>query len=122
MVPERGDPASGLHGRFDQRCAIAEIRGGRVDVRDDVRDAPERGWPLGRGLRRTDDLDDHLAEPEEDLTDRASAEFAVPLAARFGADTGQRLDRSTQVRRQQDDVVDRGDAVRVLRRSRGDRV
>ena len=97
-MPERGDLAAGLHRVLDRCCAVTEERGSRVDVRDDVRDPPESGWTLARFLRRTDDLDDHLAEPEEDLADRLSAEFAVPFAARLHTDSGQRFDRPTQVR------------------------
>src|ERR1700722_8932125 len=83
VMPERRDPASGLHRILDRCCAIAEVGGGRVDVRDDVRDPPEGGWTLARSLWRTDDFDDDLPGPEEDLADRSSAELAVPLSARF---------------------------------------
>ena len=44
-----------------------------------------------------DDLDDDLPEPEEDLADRSSAEFAVPFPARMHPDGCQRLDGPTQV-------------------------
>ncbi len=85
-MPERGDPTPGLHRVLDRCGAVTEERGGRVDVRDDVGDPPERRWTLARRLRRTDDLDDHLPEPEEDLADRSSAEFAVPFPARVHTD------------------------------------
>ena len=54
--------------------------------------------PSAAVSRRTDDLDDHFPEPEEDLAHRLPAEFAVPLSARLQTDSGQRLDRPAQVR------------------------
>jgi len=97
-MPERSDPASGLHRILDRCCAITEVGGSRVDVRDDVRNPPESGWTLARSLWRTDNFDDHLPEPEEDLADQSSAELTVPLPARFDTDGGQRFDRPTEVR------------------------
>jgi hypothetical protein len=74
-MPERGDPASGLYRLLDRRGVVAEQRGGGVDVRDDVRDSPESGWALAGRLRRADDLDDHLTEPEEDTWSIAVTPF-----------------------------------------------
>ncbi len=76
-VPQGSDTASRLH-RILNRCrAVTEERGRRVDVRDGVRHPPERGRTLARRIRSTDYLDDHLAEPKEDLADRSSVEFTV---------------------------------------------
>jgi hypothetical protein len=94
-MPERGDPATGLHRVLDRCRAVTEERGSRVDVCDDLRQSPERGRTLARCSRRSDGLHDHLAEPEEDLADRPPAEFAVPFPARLYTDSGQRLDRPT---------------------------
>ena len=94
---QRGDPTPRLHGVLDRCRAVAEERRSRVDVVDDVGDPPERGRTVACRPWRPDDLDDHFAEPEEDLADRLSAEFAVPLPARVYADGGQRFDRPTQV-------------------------
>ena len=76
-MPERGDPPPGLHGILDRCCAITEVGGRHVDVRHDVRDPPESGRTLARSVGRTDDFDEHLPEPEEDLADRSAAELAV---------------------------------------------
>ena len=97
-MPERRDPASGLHRILDRGRAITEVGGGRVDVRNDARDTSEAGWTLARSLWRTDNFDDHLPEPEEDLADQSSAELTVPLPARFDTAGGQRFDRPTEVR------------------------
>ncbi len=66
-MPERRDPASGLHRILDGCCAITEVGGGRVDVREDVGNPPQRGWTLARSFGRTDDFDDYLPGPKEDL-------------------------------------------------------
>src|SRR5271167_4178128 len=91
LMPQRTDPASRLHRVLDRCRAVAEERGSCVDVRYNVSHPPERGRTLPGRSGRTDDLDDHFPEPEEDLADRSPAEFAVPLSARVHTDSGQRL-------------------------------
>ena len=116
---QRRDPTSGLHRCLDRSDAVTEERRSLIDVGDHVRDTPERGRTITRRVRRTDDFDDDLAQPEEDLADRSSAEFAVPFPAGAQADGGQRLDGPTQVRREQHDVVDRDDAPARVNASAG---
>src|ERR1700761_8719335 len=94
---QRGDPAAGLHGILHRCGAIAEIRRGRVDVRDVVGDSPEAGRAVARVSRRTDDLDDDLSGTEEDLPDRVTAELRLPFPTRFDAERGQRSNRSIEV-------------------------
>ena len=97
-MPQRGDPAPRLYRIFDRCRVVTKERRSRVDVRDDIGDPPERRRALARRARRTDDLDYHLPEPEEDLSDRSSAEFAVPFSARVHADSRHRFDCPTQIR------------------------
>jgi len=97
MVAQRGDPPAGLHRIVDRSRAVTEERSSRVDVRHDVSHPPESGRTLACRIRRTDDFDDHFPESEEDLPDWSSAEFAVPLPSGGHTDSGERLDRPTEV-------------------------
>nr|CRL73571.1 hypothetical protein CPGR_02789 [Mycolicibacterium malmesburyense] len=119
LVPQRGDPSPGLHRVLDRRCPVAQERRGRLDVGDDVGDAPERRRFCARGARGADDLDDHLAEAEEDLADRPAAEVTVAFPSRGDTDRGERLHGPIQIGGEHHDVVDGRHAVRVPGRGRG---
>src|SRR4029453_3141261 len=70
-LPEGGDAAPGLHGVLGVTEALAEGRGGGLEVGDGQGEAEEAGGAVPRVLGRTDHLEDRMAEAEEDLPDPA---------------------------------------------------
>ena len=82
----------------------------RVDVRDDRDEPPEPRGLVAAGTRRPDDLEDHLAEPEEPLVQRVGV---LAHAAQVQTGRPQRREGPLQVGRVHDDVIDADGAVRV---------
>jgi hypothetical protein len=76
--------------------------------------APERGGPVARRLRRPDQLEDDLAEAEEAL---GAAPPRLAGAPRQDAPVLQGRSGALQVRGGHDEVVDRQHAVGVVRRA-----
>ena len=106
------DPAARLDGVANRTEVVAEQLGGRLEVPDGERDPPEAGRAI-LNARVLNHLQDHLAEAKEPLPQRPVIGLHLTHPPALDPDLIESPGRPVQLRREDDEVIDLGDAGRV---------
>src|SRR4051794_24331143 len=112
LAADGRDPAARLHGVANRPESVAEHPGGCIEVHDREGDPPEAGGArLDVGM--LDDLEDHLPETEEPLLQWPVIGLHLTHPPALDSDLIESGCRPVQLRREDDEVIDLGDAGRV---------